>query len=126
LRGQRKRFGGNRPYIIAFVNAPLTSDLKNIFGSHEAGEGLAVVTLHSHHQYVKEIERFCSYYMVRYAMSFMNPHIKAHDDAARRSCYFNKKLYKPKISESMDSGEVCDECQDKLDNATGGPPPRAL
>lgn len=127
LREQREKFGGNRPYIIAFVNAPLKSDrLSNIFGSHEAAEGLAVVTLHSHHQYVKETERFCSYYMVRYAMSFVNSHIKAHDDAARRKCYFNKKMHKPEISESMDSGEVCDECQDKLDNATGGSPARRL
>lgn len=127
LRDQRTKFGGKRPYIIAFVSAPLkSSELQNIFGSHEAHEGLAVVTLHSHHQYVKETERFCSYYMVRYAMSFVNSHIKAHDDEARRRCYFNKKLYKPEIRESMDSGEVCNECQDKLDNATGGPPASRL
>ena len=127
LRGQREKYGGNRQYIIAFVNAPLRSAaLSNIFGSHEANEGLAVVTLHAHHQYVKETERFCSYYMVRYAMSFVNSHIKAHNDEVRRGCYFNKKLYKPEIKESMDSGEVCDECQDKLDKATGGLPARPL
>lgn len=122
LREQRMKFGGMRPYIIAFVNAPLASNLTNIFGSHEACEGLAVVTLHSHQQYVKETERFCSYYMVRYAMSFVNPYSKAHVDAARQSCYFHKKLYKPEITESMNSGEVCDDCQDKLDKATGGSP----
>src|SRR5215472_5510445 len=45
LRDQKKRFGGNRPYIIAFVTKPLRSaELANIFGSHEAAEGLAVVT----------------------------------------------------------------------------------
>jgi len=127
LRDQRDKFGGNRPYIIAFINAPLkSSELQNIFGSHEAAEGLAVVTLHSHQHYVKETERFCSYYMVRYAMSFVNPFIKAHNDATRRRCYFHKKLYKPEILESMDSGEVCDECQEKLDQGTGGPPARRL
>src|SRR2546423_14267408 len=51
LREQREKFGGNRPYIIAFINAALkSSELKNIFGSHESAEGLAGVTLHSHSQ----------------------------------------------------------------------------
>ena len=55
LRDHRKTFGGNRPYIIAFVNAALKSaELNNIFGSHEAAEGIAVVTTLASGQYVKE------------------------------------------------------------------------
>jgi predicted acylesterase/phospholipase RssA len=118
LNEQKKTFGGNRPYIIAFINARLkSSELGNIFGSHEAKKyGLAVVTVHDSGQYVKEEKRYCSYYMVRYALSFVNPSIKSHNDPTRASCYFHKKLYKPDIRLSMDTGEICDECAHKLDN----------
>lgn len=120
LRGHRKKFGGNRPYIIAFVNAPLESvKLGNLFGSHEATEGLAVVTVHTCTQYVKEARRYCCYYLTRYSLSFANPLIKSHDDPARANCYFHKKMYKPDILASMDTGDICDECRDQLDN----PPP---
>src|SRR5580698_8797789 len=59
LKEQRLSFGGNRPFIIAFLNRPLQStQYKNIFGSHEGDDGLAVVTLHSSTQYVKEAKRY--------------------------------------------------------------------
>lgn len=120
LRDQRKKYGGNRPHIVAFVDARLKSSaLGNIFGSHQAVEGLAVVTVRDCRQYVKEARRFCSYYLARYALSFVNPLIKSHDDPARATCYFHKKLYKPDIRASMDSGDICDEDQHLLDN----PPP---
>ncbi|HZI56666.1 MAG TPA: hypothetical protein VFF39_07810 [Verrucomicrobiae bacterium] len=84
MKEQRTKYGGNRPFIIAFVNAPLqSSELSNIFGSHEAAQGLAVVTLHSSTQYVREAKRYCSYYLTRYALSFANPLVRAHDDPAR-------------------------------------------
>ncbi len=120
LRSQRATLKGNRPYIIAFISAPLeSSSLGNIFGSHEGAEGLAVVTLHSSTQYVRETRRFCCYYMTRYALSFVNPLIKAHNDPERKKCYFHKKLYKPDIRASMDSGYICDQDQQQLDD----PPP---
>lgn len=123
LRGHRTTFGGNRPYIIAFVNAPLqSSKLGNLFGSHEGGEGLAVVTLHTSTQYVKEARRYCCYYLTRYCLSFVNPLIKAHNDPARKNCYFHLKVYKPEIRASMDSGWICNEDQDKLDH----PPPGGI
>ena len=78
LRDQKKKFGGNRPYIIAFVTKPLqSSQLGNIFGSHEAVEGLAVVTMFGAGQYVKEESRYCCYYLTRYSMSFINPSIRS-------------------------------------------------
>lgn len=127
LRAERTQSGGRRPFIIAFVNAPLASErLSNLFGSHEGADGLAIVTLHSHQQYVKETERFCAYYLVRYAMSFVNPHIKAHFEPERSACYFHMKMYKPEISESMNSGELCDACRTKLDTAEGGAPANRL
>ena len=117
LRKQRKMFGGHRPYIIAFVNKPLQSkELRNIFGSHCGEEGLAVATSSNSAQYVKEITRYYCYFLVRYALSFVNPHIKLHNDENRKRCYFHKKLYKPEIRDFMDSGHICDDCIEKLQN----------
>ncbi len=117
LRIQRSRFGGNRPFVIAFVTKPLQSaNLGNLFGSHEASAGLAVVTTFGAAQYVKEETRYCCYYLVRYCLSFINPDIKAHADPARKNCYFHRKIYKPDIRASMDSGYICDACLEKLDN----------
>jgi predicted acylesterase/phospholipase RssA len=116
LRDQRDVYGGNRPYIIAFVTRPLqSSKLGNIFGSHEAGEGLAVVTTYGTGQYVKEEARYCSYYLTRYSLSFVNPHIRSHNDVERKKCYFHKKIFKPDIRASMDAGWLCDECMKQLD-----------
>jgi predicted acylesterase/phospholipase RssA len=116
LREQRRRVGGYRPYIMAFVTRPLQSaNYTNLFGSHEGEEGLAVVTTHNAAQYVKEITRYCCYYLVRYALSFINPHIQAHEDEARKKCYFHFKRRKLEIRESMDSGDICDKCRARLD-----------
>ena len=116
LREQREKVGGHRPYIIAFVTRPLASPrLSNIFGSHEGGEGLAVATTHGTAQYVREEGRYVCYYLVRYALSFVNPSIKAHHDEGRKDCYFHAKTFKPEIRASMDSAQVCDECMRRLD-----------
>jgi len=56
--------------------------------------------------------------MVRYALSFINPSIKSHNDPdnpERAKCYFHQKLYKPEIRDSMDSGQICDECRIQLE-----------
>jgi predicted acylesterase/phospholipase RssA len=127
LKQLRADFGGNRPYIIAFVATPLqSSKLSNIFGAHEAADGLAAVTLHTSTQYVRETRRFCCYYMTRYSLSFVNPLIKAHSDPQRKNCYFHSKLYKPDILASMDSGYICDEDQAQLDNPKAGDVAKAL
>jgi predicted acylesterase/phospholipase RssA len=122
LRDQRMRLGGRRPYIVAFVDAPLNSErLYNLFGSHEGAEGLAVVTVQDAGLYVKEINRFYCYYLVRYALSFVNPSIRSHTDPGLESCYFHKKIRKAEIRASMDSGCICDRCRLQLEN----PPPGA-
>jgi predicted acylesterase/phospholipase RssA len=99
------------------VTKPLQgNELKNIFGAHEGTEGLAVVTMFDISRYVKEEVRYCSYYLARYSLSFINPAIKAHEDDARKNCYFHRKPYKPDILLSMNSGEICDCCMRKLNN----------
>ena len=119
LKNHRDIRGGQRPYIIAFINAPLKSpSLANLFGSHQAKNGLAAVTLHSSAQYVKEEKRYCSYYLTRYALSFVNPSIKSHNEPEHKFCYFHKKIDKRDIRESMDSGLLCDDCEKKLSGPT--------
>lgn len=127
LREQRTKFGGHRPYIIAFVTKRLTSPkFTNLFGSHEAREGLAVVTTFDAGQYVREESRYCCYYLTRYALSFVNPLIEAHDDENRKTCYFHRKVYKPEIRASMDSGAICDVCMEKLDRPPDNGVPHRL
>jgi predicted acylesterase/phospholipase RssA len=117
LRGQRRTTGGHRPFIVAFVTGPLESlEWANIFGDHVAKEGLAVATTDNAWQYVREEARFCAYYLVRYALSFVNWEIKSHNDAARADCYFNFKKDKRELRASMDSGKICDACMAQLDD----------
>ena len=117
LRQLRKQQGGHRPYIIAFVTRPLASTkYANLFGSHEADDGLAVATTFGTAQYVREESRYCCYYLVRYVLSFINPDIKTHNDEARKSCYFHRKIFKPEIRGSMDTGHLCDDCLRRLEN----------
>lgn len=120
LRADKAK-GGRRSFIIAFITKPLRSaDWENLFGSHEAEEGFAVVTTYNSAQYVKEEARYCRYYLTRYALSFVNPKIKSHGDEARKSCYFHFKKYRPDIRESMDSGTICDPCTKRLENPEEG------
>lgn len=121
LKDHKARFGGHRPYIIGFVTKPLqSSELRNIFGSHEAADGLAVVTTNNAGQYVKEETRYCCYYLVRYSLSFINPKLRAHNDPELTNCYFHQKIYKPEIRVSMDAGYICDRCRQQLENPASG------
>src|SRR5262249_35724809 len=108
------------PYLIAFVTRPLSSPKwRNIFGSHEGTDGLAVVTTFGARQYVREESRFCCYYLVRYSLSFINPHIKAHGDSERQNCYFHFKERKRDLLASMDAGHICDKCSADLERGDG-------
>lgn len=118
---EQRKYGAPRQFIIAFVSRPLASErLSNLFGSHRGKDGLAVVTNSDSSQYVKEDERYCRYYMVRYAMSFVNWLVKVHDDDERADCYFNKKMDKREIALSMNSGNICDVCRSAMDNPPEG------
>lgn len=115
LKDQKATYGGNRPYILAFIDKPLDSpSLRNLFGSHQAGDGFAVATLHGSAQYVKQDKRYCCYYLIRYAHSFVNPSIRSHNDPARKFCYFNQKIEKREIRDSIDCGKLCDPCSRAL------------
>ena len=115
LRDYRHVAGGNRPYIILVVDGYLSSpNLGNLFGTSSANEGLAVFTMKDFDQFVFDVVRFCRYYLVRYAIGFIEPSIKSHDDPKRKSCIFHKKIYKVEILDSLNSGHICEDCYDKL------------
>lgn len=119
MQAYRTRAGGQHPYIMGFIDRPLFSDrLANLFGSHDADHGFAVATLFGHVQFVSDPKRDLAYYMVRYALSFVKPDLRSHNDPARKDCYFHKKLYKPDIKASMYSGKICDSCMAELDKCT--------
>lgn len=114
---EQRAVGAPRPFIIAFVTQPLNSPrFRNLFGSHHGELGLAAVTMSGAAQYVKEDERYCRYYLVRYALTFVNWLIKSHEDEARKDCYFHFKRNKEEILLSLNGAELCDQCQALLDN----------
>jgi hypothetical protein len=114
LRRFRADAKGHRPFLIALVNGELQSEkYKNIFGSHEASEGLAVVTLHTHLRYVPSTRVFLCYYLIRYSLSFVEPALKSHN--ATRSCYFDFKEKKNDLLKSLQSGDFCDACMAVLE-----------
>ena len=115
LKKYRDDAKGQRPYLLAVVNGSLRSQkLANLFGSHDArdGTGEAVVTLRDRELYTDSAQLYLCYYFIRYALSFVCPALKNHDDT--RSCFFDKKLHKADIKESMDSGGFCQTCRAAL------------
>lgn len=115
LKEYRTHARGNRPYTIGVVEGKLSSTrLSNIFGSHDARDGCgeAVVTLRDHGRYSESAQLYLCYYFIRYALSFVCPTLKNHDDT--RSCFFDRKRHKNDLKLSMDSGSFCSDCNAKL------------
>jgi hypothetical protein len=113
LQRYRQDSRGFRPFIIGVLNGPLYSDLySNLFGSHEASEGLAVVTLKDNEKFVSSRNNYLCYYFIRYSLSFVAPDLQTHEDT--RSCFFDKKLYKRDLLQSLRTGDFCDECMRSL------------
>lgn len=109
LRQYRINAKGSHPHILLIVDGPLASPrLANLFGSHEAVEGLAIFTTNDSGRFVQDIVRFIRYYLVRYSLSFVAPTIRSHVEPERRDCFFHKKLYKPELLASLNSGVICD------------------
>src|SRR5437879_4039830 len=81
LRDYRAKAKGDRRYLIAIVSSALRStEYRNIFGSHEALEGLAVFTMKDHERFVPSRQAFIRYYLIRYALSFIAPDLETHAD----------------------------------------------
>jgi predicted acylesterase/phospholipase RssA len=115
LKQYRQNAGGNRPFIILVIDGFLSSSrLSNLFGTVSAVDGLAVFTINDFDQFVHDIVRFCRYYFVRYAVSFLEPTIKSHNDPTRKECIFHKKMNKTELKNSLNSGHICESCYDQL------------
>lgn len=111
------RLQENKPnqLIILVVDGYLKSNrLGNLFGNVDATNGLAVFTVVDFSQFVNDIVRFCRYYLVRYALSFLEPSVKSHDDPNRKECVFHKKMNKIELRDSLYSGQICQTCYDQL------------
>jgi predicted nucleotide-binding protein len=121
LRAYRNACKGFHPFLIALIHGSLSSpNLGNLFGSHEAREGLAVVTTKDWDALFAPpgLAVFLAYYFVRYTMSFVCPDVRNHEET--RNCFFDKKLHKEDIKLSMKSGRICDECHNAFENAIDG------
>lgn len=123
LEAARIASRGYHPFLIAFSDAYLVGrKLSNLFGSHRADKGLAIVTFNGIEGIVgKEddaITGYCLYYMARYCMSFVSPTIKNH--AEGRQCIFDRKISKREIIDSVRSGALCDHCRLAIWNSGKG------
>jgi hypothetical protein len=104
---------GSRPYLIVFVPGPLRSaKLSNLFGSLRVEDGLAAVSIAGIESFGVRREDYIRYYLIRYAMNFVAPEIKTHRET--RKCFFDQKIYRPDLMESLRSGRICDEHLNQL------------
>jgi hypothetical protein len=112
----RTKIRGYHPFIIAFVDAPMDgSRFSNLFGSHRAKNGLAVVTVANVADIIVPGDRMVAYviyYLARYALSFVCPDHRNHDDD--RQCVFDRKIDKRHLLDSMTSRPLCDDCRQAL------------
>ena len=115
LKAYRQQEKKDNQLIILLVDGYLKSNkLGNLFGTVSAEDGLAVFTVIDFSQFVNDIIRFCRYYLVRYALSFLEPTIKSHNDPSRKECIFHKKINKIELRDSLYSGHICQTCYDQL------------
>ena len=112
----RRRLRGYHPYLITFVDSFLDGKrVANLFGSHRAESGLAVVTTCNIPDIIvpgDKMVAYVLYYMARYALSFVYPSHKVHQ--ANRKCVFDAKVEKRVLLESMNDRPLCDECRKTL------------
>src|SRR3954464_15073188 len=116
LKDYRAGAKGHRPYLIAVLTSNLRSRrYSNLFGSHRAKDGMAVVTLRDHQQYADSYRPYLTYYFIRYALSFVCPDLKAHEET--RDCFFDFKRNKKDLEKSLRSGAFCARCTRRLAQA---------
>jgi nucleoside phosphorylase len=113
LKDYRAIARGHRPYLIAVIDGKLSSArYTNLFGSHRAEDGLAVITLRDHQRFADSFRSFLCYYFIRYALSFVCPELKAHTQT--RDCFFDFKGNKKDLEKSLLSGTFCKPCKQVL------------
>lgn len=112
----RSEIRGYHPFIIAIVDAALDGKVyTNLFGSHRASKGIAVVTIaHVEDVIIPQgrMGAYFLYYFARYTLSFMAPDHKNHEES--KNCLFDRKVHKTDITKSMKARAICDDCRSKL------------
>lgn len=126
IERSRSEFRGYHPFIIAIVDAHLEGRrYKNLFGSHRARAGLAIITTAQVANVIVPADRIVAYfvyYLARYSLSFLSPDHQNHEDS--RGCVFDRKVDKTDIILSMRAHALCDECRRNLVNDDGKLSPR--
>jgi nucleoside phosphorylase len=113
LTRYQKEAKGFRPFLIAVIDQPLRSKtMANLFGTHQASRGFAVVTLKDHERFAGSATQYLCYYFVRYALSFVAPELRSHDTTL--GCMFDFKRNKDDLRKSLATGHICDDCMKKL------------
>lgn len=116
MQSFRENLRGYHPYLISFIDSDVDdSRFSNLFGSHRAEAGLAVVTISNVPDVIVPSSRLSSYfmyYLARYTLSFVAPQQKNHDDP--RECAFDRKIDKRDLLKSMKSRALCDDCRRAL------------
>ncbi|MFH1882338.1 MAG: nucleotide-binding protein [Planctomycetota bacterium] len=124
----RTKIRGYHPFIIAFVDAPMDgTDFTNLFGEHRAESGLAVATVANVADVIVPGDRMVAYviyYLARYALSFVCPDHRNHDD--NRHCVFDRKIEKRHLLDSMTARPLCDHCRQALLSGNSPLAPRQL
>lgn len=112
----RRRARGYHPFIIAVIDSHLESErLFNLFGSHRAEDGLAIISTANVENLIIPEGKMVSYflyYLARYTLSFIAPAHKSHDE--HRNCVFDRKIHKPDLLQSIKSRSICDICRREL------------
>jgi len=116
----RTEVRGYYPFLIAAIDSELQGTrFCNLFGSHRAEKGIAALTTSNVTNVIIPSDRMVAYfiyYFARYALSFISPIHRNHDDS--RGCVFDRKIDKQDIVKSMRARALCDECRRNL--ITGG------
>lgn len=117
----RSKSRGFHPFIIVATDAELDGEkFSNLFGSHRAEKGLAILTTALVPDVIIPADRMVAYfvyYFARYSLSFLAPGYKNHDEP--KDCVFDRKISKKDIVNSMQGRGLCDECRRSLVNGPG-------
>ena len=112
----RGKLPGYHPFLIAVTDSRLEGKaLTNLFGSHDAERGVAIVTIADVSDVVlpsSKMAAYYAYYLARYTLSFVAPQKKSHDDT--KQCVFDRKIWKRDILKSMRPRALCDDCRTEL------------
>ncbi|MBL7118101.1 MAG: hypothetical protein ISS94_04890, partial [Candidatus Syntrophoarchaeum sp.] len=111
---------GYHPHVIGVTKRRLDGKkLGDLFGSMQESDnnrltGKAITSLHGIKQILHSIpfDIYLTFEFLSFAIRFVGGRGLIHDD--RRTCIFDKKIYKPDIIEVMKNGKFCESCQKRV------------